>query len=739
MDLACVFKFTAKPTVIKKSISVSKKNRMLEQVQLMEKEMSDMELQLRSLLVQPTQGLPLSDSSNDSGIGIEEIHHSDSDNYSSRHNSIDSNASNNQSIISMATTHNGCNIGSSGSSSSQYSPLMAEALKVYECQCTDPSRCHHYHSSNSSAKHKKKEKQSSNDWQLAVSYKKNVGTTFQTSIKTISDIATFLEESMHYFTVPPPRSPNYHADRSSQSLIVTNKMLKAEYVLHSFFQSKKKQVKMITIHPSDDNIYTRTAIKLQLVKIYFSCAGLTNPVLVQSYYLPLLESHPDSILASAIAAYVAYSQCKHVSSIPFLTAPKDWAESFRQEAKELLEELLFEQETDVTLAATLMLLAQTALITLDNSEGRLYISLAWRMVIKLKDVYMNTIRTLTSLTPVTEEVALAESWRRTFYSVRYLETYLYMVYDGSIDFASILFDSGVGYPVVLQCEMNQKELREAVSAFHHVVRLNICQMSSKADQTKYQLFSGCLDSVPLSDILHLENQLVHFWAELPPAFRLSDSPMDYLQIDRIQQCENPYALYLNQLYYAYWLTLEARLMQAPSNTNLISATMERLDGDRALLIVSICCDAVAKIFHVLYWRLPCSVELHWLLIASDAMTMLKKAANSSVSSRAHRNLRTTLRVLKNRVQGNKDSNDEYGMFKSIINPNGSVMTSQSTSTSSGSSEVDSIQSDEVEETASLASATTENTASLTAPSYVGELKKSLDSLFLQSNEPSSQA
>lgn len=686
MSLSCVFKFSVKPTILKKPVPVSKKNRMLEQVRIMEQDMAAMEQQLRLLNVK----------------------------------------------VQLDPSPSPFN---SSSSSSGYDSDTSSSLGYSECECTQPY-CHHvsskrvkYEDTVSSCTALTTTATTTDSWNLKIS-QDSKGISFQTSIKSIADVGVFLAETLRYFTSNSPRrTANYHADRSRQTMIVTNKMLQVEYVLHSFFK-KKHQTKQITHSSPICDSVTRAYIKQQLIKTYFSCAGLNTPILSPSFFIPHLQAQPNSMLASAIAAFVAYSQCRHVNPFTFPLTRESIAESFRQEAKDLLEDVLFEEEPSVMIAASLMLIAQCALITLQNMEARLYMNLAWRMVVQLKDKYIQIVNGITAHTFVTAEISIAESWRRLFYMVRYLELNLYMIYDGLADFSSILFDSGMGYPTVLATELSNPEVSGAVSVFSYVVRLHNCQMSANSEDLNYQLFAGNLESIKIQDIENLENQLINFWKTLPSQFRLSDSPLEYLQTDRIQQCENPYAIYLNQLYYAYWLALETRLMRSPATTDLKSASMERFDGDRALLIVSVCCDAISKIFHVLYCRLPCTVELHWLLIASDAMAMLKKAANPHIKTRAQKNLRVTLRVLKDRVQHvNQDgtNNEDYNLWKSMLPTGSSSETSMSTSTSSGSlagSEADSTHTDD------------DNHSQARPPAaYFGELKKTMNTYFSTSEQP----
>ncbi|GAN07036.1 hypothetical protein MAM1_0145c06526 [Mucor ambiguus] len=709
MNLACVFKFTAKPTVIKKAVPLSRKNRMLEQVRMMEQEMQAMEQQLKLLNV--------------------EVHIQPQENISDLSSSSSSSTSSGSSMSTISET-----------TFQDDDDVSAHTATATSCECTDPLHCLHIHTkrmkvSPATTTPTALVRSTPHQWQLTVSQGPQ-GMRFQTSIRSISDVAVFVTESLRYFTTAAPlRTPNYHAaDRTQQQLQVTNKMLQIEKVLHSFFKNKQqqqnsRQLLIAPPYPADaggDLAVVRTSIKRQLVQSYFACAGLINPIFSKPCFLPLLEAHPNSLAATACCAFVAYSQCKHVTHLNWPVSRESFAESLRQEAKDMLEDVLFEQEPDILIAGALMLLAQCALITLQNGEGRLYTSLCWRMALQLKDKYVATLSTLTPDSPhITPQQAVAESWRRLFYAARYLELNMYMIYDGLADFSSILFDSGIGLPVVLSNERG--EVKQAIQVFHHVVRLHNCQMSARNDQLKYQLFAGNLSTISVHDVERLENQLINFWKSLPVDYRLSDSPLEYLQTDRIQQCENPYAIYLNQLYYAYWLALETRLMRSPSSTDLLGANMERFDGERALLIVSVSCDSISKIFHVLYCRLPCSVELHWLMIASDAMAMLKKAANPHIKARAQKNLKVTLRVMKHRVQQTDQlgdsKNDDYNLWKNMLPSSSSPEASMSTSTSSSSLAGSETSDDLVDQLSTTAAELKPSNA------YIKELKKTFATYF----------
>ncbi|KAI9473815.1 MAG: hypothetical protein EXX96DRAFT_621448 [Benjaminiella poitrasii] len=635
MNLTCVFKFTAKPTIVNKSIPISKKNKILEQVCSIEREVQAMEQQLKLLNV------TMQTSSNESSLGY-------------------------------------------SSTDDEYSPQLnvGDSITKHVTTATAPAKRVKYDSDTLITTKYNKYIQSCEEfppWQLTIK-QDSKGISFETTIKNVADFVKFLSESSHYFmttnnTSLPSilRSPNYYVDHNLRQLKITNKKLQIEHLLHGLFQKQQAsghQQALVTVNNRHIlNREIRGQMKQHLVKYYFDCLGLITPLFSKPYFLPLLQSDCNSLASTAISAFVAYSQCRHVlplipSIMTLLSMTREeFAESLRQEAKELLQETLFDQEPSVLIAGSLMLLSQCALIAFENSEARLYMNLAWRMVIQLKDKYHNILSNLTPLTPVTPEIAIAESWRRTFYSVRSMESHLSVIYDGANDFSSVLFNCGIGLPVVLSDEAQEENAYNALSVFHYTVLLHnftttdyshtssSSSSSMNVSELKLHLFGGNLDLILVKDIEHLENQLIAFWNTLPAPYRLSNLPLlEYLQMDHIQQCENTFAIYLNQLYYAHWLAFETRVMKTPSSTDLKGANVARFDGDRALLIVSVCCDALTKITQVLYRRSPCAIELHFLLLACDALGMLKKAANPTIQARAKKNLQATLNIFKQQIQ-----------------------------------------------------------------------------------------
>ncbi|KAI9484841.1 hypothetical protein BDB00DRAFT_853207 [Zychaea mexicana] len=601
MELPCVFKFTVKPNIVKKFVPMSKRNRMLDQVQLLEEEVAAMEMQLRSLNVE------------------------------------------------------------------------AQLRQQQQKQQPDDEQYEQHHRDEHGRSDKKRQRRDS--WQLTLAHSTS-GLQLQTSIKSVADVATFLKSTIGYFT--PYRSPNYFVNRQQQFLVVTNKMLNMEQLFRVIFAKKMNQGMMLEFpriyqHSYNDPNDTILSTKLHFLDTYFDCNGYTLPIFVRPYYHPYLRSRPNAMLTSAIAAFAGFNQCQHIHQ-DYQSTRREMAEIFRQEARTLVEDAMFEQEPNMELVGALLLLGQTYLILLRNSEGRIYISMAWRIAMQLRDKYLavlhdqeqqqqqeQQIASETTNESVSGPRAEAESWRRMFYMVRYLEINMHIVYDGRDSVSPTLLHDDIGYPTALPCERSDPSLNEAVQLYRHIVRINDCHISTRVDETGYRLMLGSMDQVPSSDIEYLENQMFGFWRSLPDHYHLSHAAMEYIAIERVQQCQNPNVLYLNMLYYSYWLALETRLMQSPARTDLVGATFDRVDGERALVIVSICCDALAKIFQELNYRLPCVMELHWVLIACDAMKELRASPNNQIRIRAEENMRITLRILKDNVLSmNADSSSSGG-------------------------------------------------------------------------------
>ncbi|CAO3592309.1 unnamed protein product [Absidia cylindrospora] len=495
----------------------------------------------------------------------------------------------------------------------------------------------------------------------------DAGIQLQTSITNIGDLLRFLAQRTGGFSNSPQRPPSYYSNVSQQKLVVTNKMLQVEYTLRQVFGKPSSQRQhqhnrqetptnhVITTTATLPNSYdhTRRAAILHLVDSYFNCVRGMAPI-VSSYYHPLISKKPDSTVAYALAGFMALSACViHVDekSLPYNRSA--FGLHLYETAHEKLADDLFDNDdhgASVEMIIILLTMVQASMILLRNNDTRLYLHLAWEMVLTLRDDCLAILQQQQHVPSTTPELARAETWRRLFYGVRYMVIHVRIIQYDSVDFASLLSQSNIGYPQPLLCEMDDPRRIRMVNVYCFFVRLDDCHISSNANGIAYRLFAGELDQASLSEISHMEHRLFFFWQGLPKAFHLTRTPLEYLDPAVIHSCQDNHILHLNQYYYSQWLTLESRFMQLPSTADLQHTTLTQLDNGRALLIVSICGDALTHIFQVLYHREPCMLDLHWLLITTDALRMLTKTANHHVRYRAGHNLRICLPILMAQMQ-----------------------------------------------------------------------------------------
>lgn len=495
-----------------------------------------------------------------------------------------------------------------------------------------------------------------NDWSLSISKSSLGGVRLETSVHAMSDMLGFLQQTWQYFCegLPPERTPTYYVDRTQQYLKVTYRMTDLEGRIRRLFSQVK------TIMPAidaDSMLPDEPAVieaKRRVIDTHYGCGLYLSPVLVRSYYKDYLKSNPNSMLTNALVAFVVSSQCRHLD-IPF--ERREIAQICQREARSQLQDALFdnvENIPSVETMATLCLLGKVMLTRLKADQARIYLSLAWRMAIQLKDTYLQIVQDIDrkigidAMDPVL--MAKAESWRRMFYVLRYLETIMNIMYEGNADYSSIIFHGNVGFPAVLPCEEKDPALANAVRIYRCNIQLSILpcgqgESTSRMEAVGYQLVSGVLESVSCADIEFIETRLAEFWRRTPSEYWLSDDPLGYIDLERLKRCTDPHILYLNQMYYMYWVQVESRLMQSPAVADMTTASLARLDAERALLIVSICCDAVSNISAILYQHMPCAVELHWMSILMEFLIRLKDAADPGIRSRAKSNLQSLLYIL----------------------------------------------------------------------------------------------
>ncbi|KAL0093891.1 hypothetical protein F4703DRAFT_1720675, partial [Phycomyces blakesleeanus] len=495
----------------------------------------------------------------------------------------------------------------------------------------------------------------SDQWQLTLSKTTN-GIQFQTNINNFSDMLVFIREAAPYLSISPQHTLSFITKRS-KGMIVTNCLLKIESVIRNTFSTtaiENEEPKNSIIVKNQNERYLA---KLLFIDIYFSCYGMLNPILIHYYYYNYLRSNPDSLLSTSIAAFVGYSQCRHAPKTFGSYTREELSESFRKEAQELMRDALFDNLDGPTLETTfsIALLSFVSVLTTNMQEARLYSSTSWRMVIQLKDTYRHILHL--PLSEAIEKVGplgiiKAETWRRMFYIIRYVETYLYMMLDNLNDFSDILFPIEIGHPTPLPYEMADTAIYEAVKVYCDYVRLiSISKVYDNGKHTSvisYRLQAGSLKVIPSNAVEMIENQLFEFWNSLPPSHRVSDQPMSYIQTDHIHQCVNTRVLYLNVVYYVNWLNLQTRIMDPPKYCDLSDASLGCIDGKRALIIVSMSSDAIVKILHVLHLRLPCALDLHLLILAIDALALLRSSPNRDIRDRADQGLKQAIKVLHDR-------------------------------------------------------------------------------------------
>ncbi|ORZ12406.1 hypothetical protein BCR42DRAFT_420548 [Absidia repens] len=429
---------------------------------------------------------------------------------------------------------------------------------------------------------------------------------------------------------------------------------------------------------------TLTSLKHQLIDIYFICPHLHNPVLVAPYYQNYMHQHVDDMMSWAAAAYVAYSRsCHHIAGLA--TDLTTVGEMCRLEAKRLLDQALFLGDDDadkddndndndndnngddhdrssaqalyyVSWIFTAYLLAQLSLMTLRNKEARIYADTCWRMAIQQKDRYVPMLpsRHSTAMTDQEEPIHTvhAESWRRLYMVARFLDIGLNLVHDHRINVAQLASHAvTIGFPQALTQEKQQQQqqqspLYEAILAFSQLCKLYHVAFMGYGERVSvlaFRLFMGKLASVGSQDVSAMEERYVAFWYGLDAADRVGLAPLDYVQMDRVHQCVSARALRVNVAYYMGIMLTVLRIMPNPESVDMVAGTMmmmgEDYGSERALLVVSVCCDAIIKIYQVLQVRLPCTVELHWLTIVLDTVLLLINAKHPDIRRRAQQGAR----------------------------------------------------------------------------------------------------
>jgi hypothetical protein len=411
---------------------------------------------------------------------------------------------------------------------SQLKKDTATVTETAESQCVEPSHCKNL---------KLLPKQSSSQWELTIS-SNNRGIHLQTSIRSMADLLAFLKEAFSVFVYDDfDLGRNFPETGARESLAVTNKVMKFEHLFYNLFSNRtpKKEPPppppgvlpnvLMLIDPNRPELLSKQMrfLKLQMIKTYFNCHALMNPVFIYNYHYPLLYQDPDSLLSTAMAAVVAYSTCVHIDLEGFPFTRAQLAEAFRLQAREMLQDVLFESEPCIELCLALWLACFSSLHGLKGAEARFQSSICWHMIIQLKPTYASNNQFATE-----EEMIKAEVWKRLFYVIRFSEFSMRMLYDGTKDFSNFGHHVEVGLPSPLPCETLDDQLTRAVLCFQYVFRLTINSAGLGKDNeieiAGIGLLAGAIDSIPSNILQYFEYNLLHMWDNIPVILRLGFGP-----------------------------------------------------------------------------------------------------------------------------------------------------------------------------------------------------------------------
>ncbi|KAI8143960.1 hypothetical protein BJV82DRAFT_610018 [Fennellomyces sp. T-0311] len=516
-------------------------------------------------------------------------------------------------------------------------------------------------------------------WSLVVNRSIHGDLTLDTSVQSIGELMSFMEQTWSCFAPDTRifRTPMYFTDRTDRFLSVTQPYYRVEQVLYSLVRDlPSKPISACNPDPTvaeasarqcgtnaaiDDENPALMFVKHNLINVFFGCHGYLTPAFVRMHFLDYLQANPNSMLANAMVAFVACSACRHVKLVNLPFTRQELGAACMLKARRQLEDAVFEDddgEPTIEKMATMWLLTNCLTYNLRKKEARTLLNMAWRMAIQLKDIYLPVVLQFDDPDKAAQLdrviAAKAETWRRLFYIIRHLELSMYMVYDGLVDFTSIIFHSKIGYPTILPEEKSNPVLSKAVEIYRYLITLSTlpggCEIATREELVAHRLLAGALNKVSCADIEFIEKRLLEFWYSLPRAYTLCDQPIAYLDDAVVQNCTDPNILFLSHMYYIYWLILHARLMEEPAKADMTNFSLDRMDNERALVIVSISTDALTKLSMALLAHMPCSVEMHWMAILCDMLRKLTACTHSEIKTRAEKNLVQALSILNSCMQ-----------------------------------------------------------------------------------------
>ncbi|KAG1138438.1 hypothetical protein G6F37_007941 [Rhizopus arrhizus] len=477
-------------------------------------------------------------------------------------------------------------------------------------------------------------------WRLTIS-RGQKGIQVETTVKSLSDLETFVNEGLSFFRAAGTPIPTI-SDRGGRRMMdVTYPLMNIERVFKTLFLSMSRERAGSPLIPTNHFYQQFHYFKLKMIQNYFSCFGYLLPILPIPIYLPKLCGELDSLLANAVAFMAAYSPCNHADLSGFSYTRAQLADACRIAARKKLQDDLFEDEEPTPeRCCALHLISLGNLFAFKGKEARTSSSLCWQMINQVKPII-----------PKCHEDEVQEQIRtRVFYIARYTEFMFLKNQDTPTGYAHTIAHVFL-FPQPLPCELADQNIRESISCFLFLIRImSISRYGADDESVLLGFFGGMLDNISSASIQKLEEVLLQFWEMLPSGLRIGKGPFEYMDPKVIRQCTlRPFALRANLVYYVYWLNLQSKVMQSPQKVRL-SAYIYRMDGERALMITSICADAATKIYALLEDVAPCMFDMQWLSTTLDVLHLLSQSSDNLIRETARANTIVLSKIIQNQLQ-----------------------------------------------------------------------------------------
>jgi hypothetical protein len=524
-------------------------------------------------------------------------------------------------------------------SSSTTSTALIPLIAANTCTCSYPTPCSHVATTSGS--------NDNSEWNLTIS-REQQGLRFQTSIKSIEDVIIFTAESLKYFNIASdvPRHPLYYSEKRDGHLQVTLKKLHSEELVAQLIKRTNREPRpksLVSIQPLFEKAY-HAAITQKLLKSYFECFNLTYALVHEQHFYRHIESHSDCMLITAMCSLMMVNQCQHakLDMVP-IAVRKDLQIYFATTARTALEDVLFDQQPTLESVATMMYLGQYNLLSGNGNEAWLQMGIAWQMATELKSEYLPILKNANMYQQ--DQQLDAETWKRLYYYIRFVMVNLYTIFQPTSNFLTIMDDCDLGTPIMNDHDLQDEDHKNAFIVLDTLIKISIVHLEYSSDNVLYSLFKGSVETVPQASVEKMEHFLYSWWKDLPDTFKLGTSPIEYLTQEKFDKCTNYHVIMLSNTYHLFWMAFQCRLMRDPRKANLAGTSLHFSNSDRALAIVSISCDAIAKGAVALYRLASCKIDTHYLIIAMDVMSRLQESADKKISSLAKTNLEQTMRIL----------------------------------------------------------------------------------------------